>query len=93
MIGIVRKKNTGEEIKEKENSLAKLIAAVVRDKMEDFRCKYLTDAQMQELNPIIREAIYKALVELQENPEGVDWYYQSYVPEYWEGCVLLDIKL
>jgi len=34
---------------------------VVRNAMEDFRCWHLTDEQMKEMNPIIRNAIYTAL--------------------------------
>ncbi len=34
-----------------------LIAKYIRDKMEDFHSKHLTDEQM-ELNPIISQAIY-----------------------------------
>ena len=40
------------EIRQSENEMAKLIAAVVRNSMEDFHCKHLSDAQMKELNPI-----------------------------------------
>ena len=50
------------ELREKENYVAKLIAALVRNSMENFHCKYLSDAQMKELNPIIRNAIYTAMV-------------------------------
>ena len=35
-----------------------LIAKYIRNEMEDFHCKHLTDEQMKELNPIIRQAIY-----------------------------------
>jgi hypothetical protein len=40
---------------------AKYIAMVVRNAMEDFHCRHLSDEQMAELNPIIRNAIYTAL--------------------------------
>ena len=40
---------------------AKLIAMHVRNEMEDFHRKHLDDAQMKELNPIIRKAIYQTL--------------------------------
>jgi len=40
---------------------SKYIAIVVRNSMEDFHCKHLTDKQMRELNPIIRNGIYTAL--------------------------------
>ena len=41
--------------------MARYIAMAVRNAMEDFHCKHLTDEQMQELNPIIRNGIYTAL--------------------------------
>jgi hypothetical protein len=34
--------------------LSKYIAIVIRNAMEDFHCQHLSDAQMEELNPIIR---------------------------------------
>jgi hypothetical protein len=40
---------------------AKVIAMHVRNEMEDFHCQHLSDAQMKELNPIIRKAIYETL--------------------------------
>jgi len=46
-----------DKMKIDNNLLAKLIAAYVRNNIEDFHCKYLTDAQMKELNPLIRNAI------------------------------------
>ncbi len=73
------------------NNLAKLIAAVVRNKMEDFHAKHLSDAQMEELNPIIRNAIYTALVQLKLNPEAMHAYGQLYIPADWEDCKLVDL--
>jgi hypothetical protein len=43
---------------------AKVIALQVRNNMEDFHCRHLNDAQMKELNPLIRKAIYEALRQL-----------------------------
>jgi len=77
------------KIREQENYLAKLIAAVVRNAMESFHCKYLSDAQMKELNPIIRNAIYTALVKLDEDPTKMGAYYEQFIPDYWEDCELL----
>jgi len=74
-----------------ENYTAKLIAAVVRNKMEDFHCKYLSDEQMKELNPIIRNAIYTALIYMKENPTAMLGYSIMYVPKYWEDCELLKL--
>jgi hypothetical protein len=49
-----------EPVKE-DQQLANFIAMVVRNAMEDFHCQHLTDDQMKELNPIIRNAICTAL--------------------------------
>ncbi len=40
---------------------AMIIAMHVRNSMEEFHCKYLSDDQMRELNPIVRNAIYQAI--------------------------------
>ena len=37
------------------------LAMVVRNAMEDFHCRHLSDEQMKELNPIIRNAICTGL--------------------------------
>ena len=50
-------KKVGQGMKD----FGKYIAIVVRNAMEDFHCKHLSDEQMKELNPIIRNAIYTAL--------------------------------
>ena len=84
-------KKVPKKLREKENYLAKLIAAVVRNSMEDFHCKYLSDAQMKELNPIIRNAIYTALIKLDEQPQAMAAYYELFIPDYWEDCELLSI--
>ena len=34
---------------------------VIRNAMEDFHCEHLTDDQMKDLNPIIRDAVCTAL--------------------------------
>ena len=85
------KENLGTPIRMDENKTAKLIAAVVRNSMENFHVKYLSDKQMEELNPIIRNAIYTAIVKMRENPMSMYAYYQMYVPDYWEDCELLSI--
>lgn len=46
---------------EEIQAMAMYIAMVVRDEVEDFHAKYLSDAQMKELNPLIRNAICTAL--------------------------------
>ena len=40
---------------------ASYVAMVVRNALEGFHCEHLTDEQMSELNPIIRNAICTAL--------------------------------
>lgn len=37
------------------------IAMVIRNELEDFHCAHLSDSQMAELNPIVRDAVYSAL--------------------------------
>jgi len=71
--------------------MAKLIAAIIRNQMEDFHCKYLSDKQMKELNPIIRNSVYTALVNLKDNPELMYNYYKMFVPDYWEDCELVNL--
>ena len=68
------------------NLLAKLIAAYVRNNIEDFHCKYLSDAQMKELNPLIRNAIYTALLDIENQSPRAKFYEKAYIPEYWEDC-------
>ena len=65
-----------------KNLLAKTIAAVVRNAMEDFHVKYLTDEQMKELNPIIRNAIYTIL----QREDLLLSYFLTFVPKYCEDC-------
>jgi len=73
---------------------SKYCAIVVRNAMEDFHSKNLSDEQMKELNPIIRNAIYTALytLEFYKNSEAakdfVD-YHSSMIPDYWEAPELL----
>ena len=40
-----------------DQQLASYIAMVIRNAMEDFHCEHLTDDQMKELNPIVRNAV------------------------------------
>ena len=43
---------------------------------------------MKELNPLIRNAIYTALINLYDDPDDFGFYAQ-YVPDYWEDCELI----
>lgn len=53
-------------------TIANIIAMEVRNSMEDYQVKYLTDEQMQELNPIIRNAVYSALTLLKYAGDDTD---------------------
>jgi hypothetical protein len=44
--------------------LLKIIAISIRNNIEDFHVNYLSDSQMKELNPLIRNGIYNALFAL-----------------------------
>jgi hypothetical protein len=74
---------------------ATYIAMVVRNAMEDFHCQHLTDEQMKELNPIIRNAICTALhafnnyERLAAARRFVDYQFRM-IPAYWEMPTLLD---
>ena len=80
-----------EKITTDLNYTSKAIAAYVRLNMEDFHHEHLSDAQMKELNPLIRNAIYTALIDLNDNPlrvRGVTWLN---LPSYWEGCEYMEV--
>ena len=73
---------------------AKYLAIVVRNFMEDFHHKHLSDEQMKELNPIIRNAIYTALYANENQNKSsrakeFARYHSSMIPEYWEEPELL----
>lgn len=78
-----------------QRDMAKLIAIAVRNAMEDFHCANLTDDQMRELNPIVRNAIYTVLYAC-EHHGSEDWcerYLEAQrrlIPGYWEDPKLLD---
>ena len=80
-----------DEMLEDDNLLAKAIASIIRNQMEDFHCKYLTDEQMKELNPIIRNSIYSALQLFRLDPMMLYVYAKMYVPTYWEDCEKIQI--
>lgn len=66
-----------------------LIAMTVRNEMEDFHCEHLSDAQMKELNPMIRNAIATALYAARnysEDEASYEWVNFQFmlIPEYWE---------
>ena len=73
---------------------SKYISIVIRNSMEDFHSKHLTDAQMKELNPVIRNAVYTALYTVQyyEDSLKVREFMSSQmdmIPDYWEEPELI----
>ena len=75
-------------------SFAKCVAMVVRNAMDEFHSKYLSDEQMRELNPIIRNAIYTASYAFDnmhhsKKAERYVQYHMSMIPDYWENCKFL----
>lgn len=50
-----------------KNRIAKAAAAYLRNQIEDFHVRYLSDEQMKSLNPLIRGAIYSFLVDFGDN--------------------------
>jgi len=65
------------------------VAVVVRNAMEGSHSKHLSDQQMAELNPIIRNAIFTALYARETAtslPRSKEFILSQtmYIPEYWE---------
>lgn len=83
------------ELAEETRKLANYIAMVVRNAMEDFHHEHLSDDQMKQLNPIIRNAVCTALHAF-ENYEHADEagrfvdFNMRMIPRYWERPQLLD---
>ena len=89
---IQRKKNIIQEYVE-AILFAFVVAMVVRNTMEDFHCQHLSDEQMQEPNPIIRNAIGTALHAFQHREDAeADQMFVAFhtrsIPKYWEEPVL-----
>ena len=75
------------------NFRAKAIAAYIRMYMEDFHCKHLTDEQMKELNPILRNAIYTFLVDDNNyDTMEISAVCRLNLAPYWEDCEYLREK-
>jgi len=83
------------EASEEMQHFAMFIAMVIRNAMEDFHCEHLSDEQMKELNPIIRNAAYTALHAFQHCERApqvkrfVDFHFRS-IPAYWETPELME---
>lgn len=70
------------------NFMAKAMAAYVRLGMEDFHSHNLSDSQMKELNPIIRNSIYTFLKDYNDNKiMKISGILKLNLPNYWEDCV------
>lgn len=67
------------------NLFAKFLAIYVRNNMEDFHVEHLSDDQMRELNPIIRNSIFTALEDM-SNQKHKTIFNIMLVPKYWEDC-------
>ena len=86
--------NQKPEAMEEEKQFAIFIAMVIRNAMEDFHVAHLSDEQMKELNPIIRNAVCTALHAFNhygtEPPAKrfIDFHLRM-VPKYWEPPELL----
>jgi hypothetical protein len=68
---------------------AKLIAISIRNGMEDFHVNNLSDSQMKELNPLVRNSIYDFLISLAHSDRNshcaklLEWS-ATIIPPYWE---------
>ena len=83
-----------KKLQESMKDLTKTISIVIRNAMEDFHTKHLSDAQMKELNPIIRNAVYTALYagEYQNQSSRAKQFLDSQmemIPGYWEEPKLI----
>lgn len=79
---------------EQNRAVAKYVAIVVRNAMEDFHTAHLTDAQMKELNPIVRDAVFTALYAIVRSGDSPAAqrsgdYNIRMIPSYWEEPELL----
>jgi predicted DNA-binding protein YlxM (UPF0122 family) len=78
----------------KKTAMALAIASKVRNAMEDFHVKNLSDKQMKELNPIIRQAIYDCLTDMDAHNQQIKdkikveinefMFSVATIPDYWE---------
>ena len=79
----------------RDRKTALYMAMVVRNALEDFHARHLSDDLMRELNPIIRDGIYTALhaARLAPSIPGADafvHFQKTMIPKYWEDPELLD---
>jgi len=82
-------------LSQETQQMATFIAMVVRNAIEDFHCQHLSDQQMKELNPLVRNAIGTALHAFDHYERSdaartfVDYHFRS-IPNYWEPPELLE---
>lgn len=82
--------NSNDQTSDQQLTMTTLyMAMVVRNALEDFHCRHLSDAQMKELNPLIREAIYNAFYahahfETSTQARRFVQYHTEMIPSYWE---------
>ena len=74
--------------------MAMFLAMIVRNAVEDFHHRHLSDQQMKELNPIVRNAIYTGLQALRhydrsEGARSFADFQKMLIPKYWEQPELL----
>jgi hypothetical protein len=80
---------------EQTKDFARYVAMVIRNAMEDFHCEHLSDEQMKQLNPIVRNAVCTAFHAFQNYERSdrdrrfVD-HQMNMIPAYWESPKLLD---
>lgn len=80
------------KLMEDNNYLAKTIAAYVRMNIEDFHSEHLSDKQMKELNPLIRNAIFSFWEDWDSGRIGKIWGVRMLnCPEYWEDCEYMNL--
>jgi hypothetical protein len=73
--------------------MAMYLAMAVRNAMEGFHTEHLSDGQMRELNPIIRNALYTALTAMESNKPAAQMYVDfqlQLIPDYWEAPALTE---
>lgn len=76
-----------EKLRNDNDFLAKTIAAYIRMNIEDFHHSNLTDEQMKELNPLIRNAVYTFLEDWSEGALAKILSTRILnCPDYWEDC-------
>lgn len=67
--------------------ISKIIAMGVRNNIEGFHGEHLTNAQMKELNLLIRDAIYTVILAMNrynDNDKKLLAYLSEMIPDYWE---------